>query len=89
MYKKGDMLFLKGNLYITPNQQPTPEQVQIGTIDGWNAIDSCFICVPGQSMPSATLLIEIKSNGDIYVYSEQTFGGFFRFIVCIPAEGGA
>lgn len=84
--KKGNMLYLNGNLNITQGGTLS-DFVEIGRISGWNSTDSCFVTVMRQGGSSQSpLTVQVLTNGIIQIYGISLSTGFHRFSVCVPAN---
>ena len=90
-HKKSGILFLKGNLSLSTAMPSGKENVEIGRINGWNAVAPVFFDVPAQSGGGAVLLIRIGTDGIIALYNVSgiTAPGntFYRFQAAVPASG--
>jgi phage minor structural protein len=86
-YKYRNVLYLNGNLACLANANTMADFVQIGIINGWNAPDSLYTQVVSQNDASKNILVQIKSDGKISIYSANgTINSFYRFNVCIPSN---
>ena len=86
-YKRGNVLYLNGNLACLANANTMADFVQIATINDWNALDSIYAQVTSQNDASKNILVQIKSDGKISIYSANgTINSFYRFNACIPSN---
>ena len=86
-YKKGDILFLNGNIATSVTHNALSDFIEIGRISGWNAIDDSLQCVPGQMVPGSTLVFVVSRGGVITVYiGQQAVSDWYRLSVCIPTN---
>lgn len=85
--KRGNMLWLSGNLEIAYGGGFGGAFTEVGVISGWNAVNDAYVNVPAQNDGTKVVAVVIRYNGKIEVYSSTAFSGspFFRFYICVPA----
>lgn len=85
-FKRGNMLYLNGNLNISSFPSAMSDFVEIGRISGWHAVSNAYITVPGQSNGSKVLSVSVGNSGVIKIYSTDLSAGMFhRFFICVPS----
>lgn len=84
-YKKGNTLFLNGNLEATW-ASGFSAFVPIGTINGWSAITDVFGMACSQTDPAYGVTFKISASGEISLFASKQWAGtpFMRFFVCVP-----
>ena len=84
-YRSGGNLYFTGNLGVN-NMPSNSTFYQIGTISGWNAVNTIYLDIPGQSGNGVVLLVEILSSGVIQIWngSGVVANTWFRFQVSVP-----
>ena len=86
-WKKNGMLFLKFNAEFTSSGYNASSDFQtIATISGWNALSETFMTIPKQTDSTKIMILCVKSNGDIQVYSTSTISGWYRTGICVPCS---
>lgn len=86
-WKKRNMLFLKFNAEFTTTGYTVSDFTTIARISGWSALSETILAIPNQADGSKTLILFVKSNGDVQVYSPSAISGFYRGYVCVPYSG--
>ena len=84
-YKRGNMLWLKGNLLITGTASMS-DFVNIGTIGGWSAIDTVLLNAVAQGNTFSTLIVQVSTSGTISIYSTNPINTFYRFVATVPCN---
>lgn len=85
--RRGNVLFLNGNLACLQNTTPMNDYVTIATISGWSAISDVHLTVSSQNDATKHIVVHIVNNGTIRIYSSAgTIGSFYRFNVCVPTN---
>jgi len=84
-YKKNGMLYLAFNAEFTnTGYNSSSDFTTIGKISGWNAAWGAFATVPRQTDGSKIVILFVKANGEIQVYSTTPISGWHRTSICIP-----
>jgi len=86
-WKKRNMLFLKFNAEFTTTGYTVSDFTTIARISGWSALSETILAIPNQADGSKTLILFVKANGDVQVYSPSAISGFYRGYVCVPYSG--
>ena len=86
-YKKNGMLFLSGNMLVNAGSS-SGGFVEIGTISGWNAVDSCYCTIaPQGNNGTAIMTVYVTSAGSIQLYCPNAVANsntWYRFCICVP-----
>ena len=86
-WKKNGMLFLKFNAEFTNTGYNASSDFQtIAKINGWNALTETFMTMPKQTDGTKIMILRVRSNGEIQVYSTSSISGWYRTGVCVPAS---
>lgn len=86
-WKKNGMLFLKFNAEFTNTGYNASSDFQtIAKINGWNALTETFMTIPKQTDGTKIMILRVKSNGEIQVYSTSSISGWYRTGVCVPCS---
>ena len=83
-YKKNGVLHLNFNAEFTGAGYTG--NGQIATINGWNAIGDAYASIPCQTDSSKVLIITVRYNGKIEVYSTKPVSSWYRTNICIPCR---
>ena len=83
-YKKNGCLHLNFNAEFT-GAGYTGNGV-IATISGWNAIGDAYASIPCQIDSTKVLILTVRYNGRIEVYSTKPVSSWYRTNICIPCR---
>ena len=87
VYRRGNILIVRGNLQITTAMPSSNSAYTIGTISDWNGAYEVDLTVPAQD-GSGTLLVIITTAGKINIYNTSgstiAANAFCRFNVAVP-----
>lgn len=81
-YKKNGVLYLNFNAEFTGAGYT--ENGVIATINGWNAIGDAYVSIPCQTDSTKVLILTVRYNGRIEVYSTKPITSWYRTYVTIP-----
>lgn len=81
-YKKNGVLHLNFNAEFT--SAGYTGNGQIATISGWSAIGDAYASIPCQTDSTKVLIITVRYNGSIEVYSTKPVSSWYRTNICIP-----
>lgn len=81
-YKKNGVLYLNFNAEFTGAGYT--ENGVIATINGWNAIGDAYVSIPCQTDSTKVLILTVRYNGRIEVYSTKPITSWYRTYVTMP-----
>lgn len=83
-YKKNGVLHLNFNAEFT--SAGYTGNGEIATISGWNAIGDAYASIPCQTDSTKVLIMTVRYNGKIEVYSTKPVSSWYRTNICIPCR---
>lgn len=89
VYRRGNILIVRGNLQITTAMPSSNSAYTIGSISNWNGAYEVDLTVPAQD-GSGVLLVIITTAGNINIYNTSgntiAANAFCRFNVAVPVS---
>lgn len=84
-YRKNGMLYLCFNAEFT-SAYSVSNYTTIATISGWKAVFDAYAAIPRQTDGSKILMLLVRPEGRIQVYSTSPISGWHRASICIPCS---
>lgn len=83
-YKKNGVLHLNFNAEFTGTG--FTGNATIATISGWRAVGDAYVSIPCQTDSTKVLILTVRYNGSVEVYSTKPITGWYRAHVTVPAN---
>lgn len=83
--RRGNMLFLYFNAEFTSTGFNASSDFQtIATISGWPTGYNTYATIPNQNDSTKVMVLEVRLDGAVRVYSTKPISGWYRTHVCVP-----
>lgn len=85
--RRGNMLFLYFNAEFTSTGlNASSDFVTIATISGWTTGYNTYATIPNQNDSTKVMVLEVRLDGTVRVYSTKPISGWYRTHVCVPCS---